>query len=86
MNHVRPASTMAWKSSPSSAREPAFPWLRLAAVLNTVSAPILPAVLWCAGVRAAPLDLTSLVLEKATDPSRRRGTPPVAGSGLNAVP
>lgn len=49
-----------------------FPWLRLAAVLTTLSAPLLLAVLQQAGLRRAPLSLTELILKEAQDPNQQR--------------
>ncbi len=56
---------------------PSFPWLRLGSVLTSMSAPILQAVLRCAGVKRATLDLTDLILKEAVDPNHRRGTLPL---------
>lgn len=50
------------------------PWLRLAAVLTALSAPLLQAVLQQAGAVRAGCDLTSLILAEATDPNHSRPT------------
>lgn len=49
-----------------------FPLLRLAAVLTTLSTPLLLAVLQQAGLRRAPLSLTALILKEAQDPNQQR--------------
>ena len=53
-----------------------FPLLRLAAVLTTVSAKLLDAVLQQAGIQRRSLSLTELLLKEARDPNKKRDTLP----------
>jgi len=56
--------------------ETVFPLLRLAAVLTTLSASLLAAVLQQAGVKRRSLSLTQLLLKEAQDPNKKRDTIP----------
>lgn len=56
--------------------ETVFPLLRLGAVLTTLSAPLLDAVLQQAGIKKHPLSLTELILKEAQDPNHKRDTLP----------
>ena len=56
--------------------ETVFPLLRLAAVLTSLSAQLLQAVLHQAGLHRAPLSLTELILREAQDPNHQRDTLP----------
>jgi len=58
-------------------RQRGFPWLRLGSVLSSMSAPLLQAVLLCAGVKRASVALTDLILKEAADPNHHRGTLPL---------
>lgn len=57
-------------------QETVFPLLRLAAVLTTISASLLAAILQQAGIKRRPLSLTQLLLKEAQDPNRTRDTLP----------
>lgn len=57
-----------------SLEETVFPLLRLAAVLSTLSAKLLSAVLQQAGVKRQPLSFSELLLRETKDPNRKRDT------------
>ena len=58
----------------SSLEDTVFPLLRLAAVLNDLSAKLLETVLQKAGIKRRPLSLTELILREARDPNHKRDT------------